>query len=284
MSPAPPRHADPSGPASADPIAGRSPWPPVRHRARVLSNRRVAEATWWLELESPEIAAASRPGQFVMIGYGVDNLAPPLLPRPFSVGWRSDDGRVGLLVRTFGSGTRRMSGLEAGDETLLLGPLGRPFRLEEDRPIQCVAGGVGLAPFLFLAGEARARGREVRLLYGERTGARVFDLDLVRRLTGGPAEVWTEDGSAGRKGLVLDGIDLTEDPLLLGCGPGAMLRALADLAARRGASLQVSVEEHMGCGVGTCQGCVVPRAGGGWAKACVEGPVFDAGALDWGVP
>jgi len=271
------------GPASADAIAGRSPWPPVRHRASVISNRQVAEATWWLELDSPEIAAASRPGQFLMIGYGVDNLAPPFLPRPFSVGWRSADGRVGLLVRAFGSGTRRMSELGAGDEALLLGPLGRPFRLEEGRPIQCVAGGVGLAPFLFLAGEARAGGHEVRLLYGERTGARVFDPDLVERLTGGPAEVWTEDGSVGRRGLVLDGIDLSDRPLLLGCGPGAMLRALADVAARRGASLQVSVEEHMGCGVGTCQGCVVPRAGGGWAKACVEGPVFDADELEWGV-
>jgi dihydroorotate dehydrogenase electron transfer subunit len=43
----------------------------------------------------------------------------------------------------------------------------------------------------------------------------------------------------------------------------------------------VSVEEHMGCGVGTCQGCVVPRANGGWARACTDGPVFDASTLAW---
>jgi len=253
----------------------------VRHRAAVLSNRPVAEATWWLELDSPEIAAGSRPGQFLMIGFGTGNLDAPFLPRPFSVGWRSDDGRVGLLVRAFGTGTRRLARLREGDDALLLGPLGRPFRLEEGRPIQCVAGGVGLAPFLFLADEAASTGREVRLVYGERTGARVFDPDLIERLTGLRAEVWTEDGTVGRRGLVLDGIDLSDDPLLLGCGPGAMLRALAGLAAREGASLQVSVEEHMGCGVGTCQGCVVPRVGGGWARACVDGPVFDASELAW---
>lgn len=263
-------------------IAGRSPWPPIRHRAPVVSNRPVAEATWWLELDSPEIAAASRPGQFLMIGFGTGNLDAPFLPRPFSVGWRSDDGRVGLLVRAFGSGTRRLSRLEAGDQVLLLGPLGRPFRPVGERPVQCVAGGVGLAPFLFLAGEWRAAGRDVRLLYGERTGARVFEPDLIERLSGVTAEVWTEDGARGRRGLVLDGIDPAAGPLLLGCGPGAMLRALAELAAGADVPLQVSVEEHMGCGVGTCQGCVVPRAGGGWAKACVEGPVFDASDLAWG--
>jgi dihydroorotate dehydrogenase electron transfer subunit len=243
----------------------------------------VAEDTWWLELDSPDIAAASRPGQFVMIGYGVDNTAPPFLPRPFSVGWRGSDGRVGILLRRFGAGTTRMARLRPGDEVLLLGPLGRPFDLEgeRERPIVCVAGGVGLAPFLFLAEEARAAGRDVRLLYGERAGGRVFDPELLERLAGGPAEVWTEDGSVGRRGLVLEGVDWSSDPLLLGCGPTLMLRALAEAAAERGVRLQVSVEEHMGCGVGTCQGCVVPRAEGGWARACTDGPVFDASALAW---
>lgn len=272
-----------TGPADS-PGNGRAPGEgpvPVRHRAPVVSNRKVAEETWWLELESPRIAAASVPGQFLMIGYGVENTAPPFLPRPFSVGWRSDDGRVGLLVRAFGAGTRRMSRLRAGDRALLLGPLGRPFRLEEDRPVLCVAGGVGLAPFIFLAREARARGRDVTLLYGERTGDRVFDPGLLEELSGGPAEVWTEDGARGRKGRVTEGIDLSRDPVLLGCGPDPMLRALARFARERGVELQVSVEEHMGCGVGTCQGCVVRGADGRWVKSCVEGPVFRASELDW---
>ena len=108
--------------------------------------------------------------------------------------------------------------------------------------------------------------------------------ELMEELASGPAEVWTEDGTLGREGLVTEGIELEDDPLLLGCGPDPMLRALADLARRRDADLQVSVEEHMGCGVGTCQGCVVRSADGRWVKSCVEGPVFDARSLDWSVP
>ncbi len=255
--------------------------PPLRRWVTVLSTRRAAAGTWWIELEAAEIAQAAAPGQFLMVGFGLTGVGAPFLPRPFSVGWRAPDGRVGLLVREFGQGTRRLGTLREGDGVLVLGPLGRPFRLTPGRPIVCVAGGVGLAPFLFLAPEARAAGHQVRLLYGERSADRVFDPALIRDLTGVEPELFTEDGSAGRRGLVIDGLDTAGDPLLLGCGPTPMLDALARFARERGVGLQVSVEEHMGCGVGTCQGCVVRGADGSWVKACTEGPVFDAGALAW---
>lgn len=253
----------------------------LRRRARVLANSPAAAETWWLELDAPEIAKAAAPGQFVMIGFGLADLDAPFLPRPFSVGWRGADGRVGLLVREFGAGTRRLAGLRAGDHVLLLGPLGRPFTLPEGRTLVCVAGGVGLAPFLFLVPEALRAGAEVRLLYGERTGDRVFDPGLVRHLTGLEPRVYTEDGTAGRRGLVLDGIAAGDGPELYGCGPTPMLVALERLARDAGLGLQVSVEEHMGCGIGTCQGCVVRSADGRWVKSCTEGPVFERRELAW---
>lgn len=274
-------------PSALEVLTGRAELPagpPRRGWAPVVDRREVAEETWWLELESPGIAAAAVPGQFLMVGYGLDDIGAPFLPRPFSVGWRSPDGRIGLLLRAFGAGTRRMAKLREGDEVLLLGPLGRPFRLDASRRTVCLAGGVGLAPFVFLAEEARRGGLEVDLVYGERSADRVFDVALLEELTSGPAQVWTEDGSLGREGRVLEGIELAGDPLLLGCGPDPMLRALAAFAREREVDLQVSVEEHMGCGVGTCQGCVVRGADGRWVKSCVEGPVFDAGDLDWSVP
>jgi dihydroorotate dehydrogenase electron transfer subunit len=274
---------------------------PCRSRARVTSRRRVADETWWIELDSPEIAAASQPGQFVMFGLGLEEPGVFLLPRPFSVAWRSEDGRVGLLLRVFGEGTRRLARLEPGEEALLLGPLGRPFRLAPGRPIECVAGGVGLAPFIFLAAELTAASAATpdtsspfRLLYGERSESSLFDPNLLGELTGVTPELFTEDGSAGRQGFVTEGIGQPVDPtgaqgadhasneaLLLACGPTPMLHAVVRLAAERGRELQVSVEEHMACGIGTCQGCVVPAADGSWIKSCVEGPVFDATELAW---
>jgi len=255
---------------------------PIRGWVEVRSIRKAAQETWWVEFHAPEIAVRAEPGQFLMVGFGLTQVGAPFLPRPFSVGWTDRaGGTVGLLIREFGAGTRRLARVQAGEQLLLLGPLGRTFRVPQGRAVVCVAGGVGLAPFLFLAAEAHASGTEVRLLYGERNAARVFDPALIRKLTGVDPIVFTEDGTAGRQGLVLDGIDLSDDPVLLGCGPTAMLNALAQLARERGSDLQVSVEEHMGCGVGTCQGCVVRGADGSWLKSCTEGPVLHAGELAW---
>jgi dihydroorotate dehydrogenase electron transfer subunit len=227
-----------------------------------------------------------------MFGLGLEEPGVFLLPRPFSVAWRSEDGRVGLLLRVFGEGTRLLAQLEPGEEALLLGPLGRPFQVEPGRPIECVAGGVGLAPFIFLAAEATAATADqaasagaapasVRLLYGERNERFLFDRDLLHELTGVTPELFTEDGSVGRRGFVTEGIEDGDEALLLACGPTPMLHAVVRLAGERGRDLQVSVEEHMACGIGTCQGCVVPGADGAWIKSCVEGPVFDATELAW---
>jgi len=254
---------------------------PARSWARVLGNRVAARDTRWVELECPDVAAAASPGQFVMMGTGLGDVAAPFLPRPFSIGARHRDGRLGFLVRQFGPGTRRISRTEPGDELLLLGPLGRPFRVAPERAALCLAGGAGLAPFLFLGAEARHAGREVRIVYGERSADRVFDPELIREITGVDPELRTEDGSLGARGLVSDDLDLGDRPQLLACGPDPMLRACAALAAEHDLPLQVSVEAHMGCGVGTCQGCVVLSATGEWIKSCTEGPVFAAAELTW---
>jgi len=254
---------------------------PVRSWGRVLENHRAAHETLWIEIDCPEVAAHASPGQFVMLGTGLGDVAAPFLPRPFSIGTRGADGRLGFLVRVFGAGTHRLSAVSPGDELLVLGPLGRPFLLPEGRRVVCLAGGVGLAPFLFVGAEARLENREVHIVYGERTGDRVFDPDLIRRITGVEPDLRTEDGSFGKRGLVIDGLDLRGEPQLLACGPDPMLRACVELADRHDLPLQVSVEEHMGCGVGTCQGCVVLSSGGEWIKSCTEGPVFDARELTW---
>ena len=243
----------------------------------------MARNTWWQEYRSPTIAAAARPGQFVMLGLGLDAPGTWLLPRPFSIGWRSNDGRIGILLRVFGRGTRALADLAPGEAALVLGPLGTDFDVDPGRLTECVAGGVGLAPFIFLAAEETAAGRDVRLVYGERNADAVFDTDLLTELTGCNPDLFTEDGSRGTPGRVTAGLDPAANSVLCACGPTPMLRALSRFAEEHGRDLRVSVEEHMGCGIGTCQGCVVRSSEGRWVKACIEGPVFHARDLDWGV-
>lgn len=256
-------------------------WCPVR------TNERVADDTYWLELVAPEIAAQAIPGQFVMVGFGPAGYAVPFLPRPNSVAAVRDD-QVGLLIRIFGEGSRRLAALRPDELVLLLGPLGTWYELGQARQVVCVAGGVGLAPFIFLprwvAGSAP--GVQLRLLYGERRAAAVFDPARLLELCGRDAEVWTEDGELGRQGQVTEGIQLDGVDLILGCGPTPMLKQLRTLAMGAEIPCQLAVEEHMACGMGTCIGCVIetvdPESGAeGYSRVCVEGPVFSAERLRW---
>lgn len=259
----------------------------IRTWCTVELNERVAEGTYWLEFLAPEIAATSDPGQFVMVGYGASGPGVPFLPRPNSVA-SALEGRIGLFIRVFGAGSRKLSTLGRGDEVLLLGPLGRGFELADARRIICVAGGVGLAPFLLLPRWAASASpdAEIRILYGERERGAVFDPDKIREIAGADAEIWTEDGSLGRAGRVTDGMELDGVDLVLGCGPTPMLKAIQRLTIEAGVPCQLAVEEHMACGVGTCIGCAIetvnPENGErGYELACISGPVFPAERLRW---
>lgn len=240
-----------------------------------------------MEFTAPEIAENVTPGQFAMIGYGLSGYAIPFLPRPNSIAL-ARGGRIGFLIRVFGQGSRRLASMRPGDSALILGPLGVGFDLGEARRVLCVAGGVGLAPFLPLPGWAGSRHPEceVRLLYGERRARAVFDPDRLQRLAGIAAEIWTEDGELGQRGPVTGGVDLSGVDLVLTCGPTPMLRAVRALALEAGVPCQVAVEEHMACGMGTCIGCVIettdPDTGAPrYERACIEGPVFPAERLRW---
>ncbi len=259
----------------------------MRAWSEVLTREQVAEDTCWLELKAPGIAAAAAPGQFVMVGFGTTGWGTPFLPRPNSVAWVGDE-RIGLLIRAYGQGSRRLVGLRPGESALLLGPLGSQFELGDADSVLCVAGGVGLAPFLFIHEWSTRSGSpvQVRLLYGERHSRAVFDPEKIRALSGLVPEIWTEDGSLGRQGRVTEGLDLEGVDLVLACGPTPMLKEVRRLALDAGVGCQLAVEEHMACGLGTCIGCAIetvdPETGEeSYSLVCTDGPVFRAERLRW---
>jgi dihydroorotate dehydrogenase electron transfer subunit len=268
------------------------------HRRRMPDNRdvplverRPLEGPYVvLSFRHPEVAHAARAGQFVMIKAGVS--ADPPLRRPFSI-LRVDrrEETFSLFLKTIGAGTRALAELRPGETAQCLGPLGRPFSapLPGLEPL-LVAGGYGIAPFRLFCEELLAHGRRARVFYGGRTAA---DLQVREPFAemGIPLVASTDDGSFGHRGRVTEPLEahLDEQPgkaQLYACGPDAMLRAVARVAERRGLPAEVSLDPWMGCGVGTCLGCVVwiqgpqePRPR--YRCACTEGPVFDAAEVVW---
>ncbi len=105
------------------------------------------------------------------------------------------------------------------------------------------------------------------------------------------AKIATDDGSMGYKGTVVDALladfhrpgtgAAPRKARLYACGPAPMLSALDNLALENSISAHLSAEQWMACGVGACQGCVLPARAGGYLRACADGPVFPQGAILW---
>ena len=252
-------------------------------KAVVVRNEEVALNTFLMELKSPSIASAAKPGQFVMlrVSGGID----PLLRRPFSICNTWDSAIMLLLYRVVGKGTRVMADTKVGSQLSLLGPLGRGFeppRAGEDCLL--VAGGMGIAPLALLA---RSIGEDIAFMTGYGTAAEIVSVEELGIETIEVA-VATEDGSAGYHGLVTGLLERAlrgkGKKIVYSCGPVAMLKMVASLCLERQVGCQVSLETVMACGVGACQGCAVP-AGPGSGRSpyhvCQDGPVFPAGSIDW---
>lgn len=254
---------------------------PALEPALVVANDRVATGVGLLVLSAPRVAARVRPGQFVhlRVARGRDFL----LRRPFSV-HRVSGERIEILYQVLGVGTREMASAAPGVEMDLIGPLGQgwvlPERLEH---ALLVAGGLGAAPLGMLAEELASAGVAITVALGAPTAERL----VARKVFDGVARrvlVATDDGSCGERGLVT----AVTEPLLgdgafdvaYVCGPEAMQRAVAEQCARAGVNCQVSLERLMACGIGACLSCMVTTRSG-LRRACVDGPVFDAGEVLW---
>jgi len=239
-----------------------------------------------LALLAPAVSQAATPGQFVMVRSAV--ALDPLLRRPFSVCRVNGDGTLEILVKVIGQGTRGLAALKVGDQVDLLGPLGHGFVMPDHGRACLVGGGIGAAPLLFLAQKLGERlpASDIQVLLGARTGAEAMALALPFRDLGLPVQLATDDGTAGHHGLVgelLAALTSGAFPTqVYACGPHPMLAAVARISTDRGWPCQVSTEAIMACGLGACLGCAVPRNGGrGYLHVCKQGPVFEAGELQW---
>jgi dihydroorotate dehydrogenase electron transfer subunit len=197
------------------------------------------------------------------------------LPRAFSV-LRARENQLHFLIEDVGPGTNRLCELEAGDELLLVGPLGNGFtRPRDGRESLLVGGGVGIAPLAIWQDEL---GVGTPALLGFRDRAHAAGAALLDN----PA-VATDDGSVGHHGLVTellqDALDERGDELeVYACGPPSMLEAVRAACTERAVPAQLALESGMACGFGACFGCVVPTRDG-YVRLCLEGPVLDAGEL-----
>lgn len=279
-------------------------------QALVMDQVNTGGNNFLLTVEAPEIARTAQPGQFVHLRAG--EYCDPLLRRPISI-CRADreKGIISLWYQVVGRGTILLSRLKTGMTLDVMGPLGKGFTRDIPsargaKKAYLIGGGMGIAPLCFLGGEL-AEKMELTGFWGARNKEQFPPPVLYPP----GSSLWaTEDGSMGHKGFVTalleerlaaakSGAKAAEKAdMLYACGPRPMLHQVNLLAQKHNLPLQVSLEAAMACGVGACLGCTCEKKGeqenqvnsgdsqgrergGGWLKACLDGPVFWAGEVKW---
>lgn len=250
----------------------------MMEEAVVVVNEYIAAGVYRLIIHAPRMAAAAQPGQFVHLK--VNNLSAPLLRRPISIAnadWSA--GTIELIYRIVGGGTAYLSGVPEGESLDCLGPLGKGFKLECERPL-LIGGGMGLAPLVYLAKTLCPR--PITVLMGGRTKEELFWEDVFAPVCD-QLQLTTDDGTAGTKGFTVDVlpelIQAGNFDQIYTCGPRPMMEQVARLANQNSIACQVSLEEYMACGLGGCLACSCAGTDGRRRKVCTEGPVFEAGEV-----
>jgi len=283
-------------------------------KAKLVYNKKVKGNYLHCVLKAPKISPGASPGQFVNIK--LNNTFEPLLRRPFSI-HRVSSSNIEILYEAVGPGTAILKEKKPQEYLDVIGSLGNGFDWQSrghQSPV-LVAGGMGVAPLFFLAeritshkvtrsvrseaqpprrGQGRCEakrslleGDKVIVLIGARTKGQILCEKEFKRL-GCDVKIATDDGSRGSQGTVTDLLKhllstMNYEPstiYIYACGPRPMLKEVAAISKRNNIPSQVSLEEHMACGIGACLGCVVNTTAG-YKRVCKDGPVFDAQEIIW---
>ena len=251
-----------------------------RYKAKVYSQSELMTDIYSLWLEIPHLVSRAHSGQFVSL---YTNDPSRLLPRPISIAdLDKENGRIRLVYRIAGEGTRQFSKLTEGDTVDVIGPLGNGYNTEAEKPL-LLGGGIGIPPMLRLAKELSEKGisrEDITVVLGYRD--KTFLLEEFEKIA--TVYVTSDTGESGIKGNVLDAVNqyhLTGD-MIYSCGPTPMLRGVQKFSKESGIKAQISLEERMACGVGACLACVCESAEiddhskVNNKRICKDGPVFYA--------
>lgn len=237
---------------------------------KITDNKKIAEKTYFMSLEG-DTSAITKPGQFINI-----KLDGFFLRRPISV-CDCENGKLSIIYKVVGNGTKEMSELPVGAELDILSGLGNGYDTSKsgDCPV-LIGGGVGVPPMYMLCKKLVSEGKKATVILGFNSEKEVFGVDEFKA-TGAEVYVTTADGSVGTKGFVTDVLKNLDYTYFYTCGPMPMFKAIESIAKTSG---QYSFEERMGCGFGTCMGCTCKTKYGN-KRICKDGPVLEREEIVW---
>lgn len=248
----------------------------------ILRNESITPVLHRMVIRAPRIAAARKPGQFVIVRAAEGEERIPLTIADAA----PSAGTITLYVQAVGASTRYIVSIPAGGFFRdVSGPLGMPTHIEKWGRVACVGGGVGTAVLFPLAKALAEAGNDITTIIGGRSAPLIILKDELAVFSK-QVLITTEDGSLGRKGFVtMELSDMMANPdtcpmAVFAIGPVPMMKAVAELTRPQGIPTIVSLNPIMIDGTGMCGGCRV-LVDGETRFACVNGPEFDAHKVDF---
>jgi len=247
---------------------------------KILDKKRLNPQVTFMKLEAPHVVENAKPGQFIVIKIDEKGERIPLT----IVNNNIDEGTVSIVFQEIGKTTKRLATLEIENEVMdIIGPLGRPTHIEKFGKMLCVGGGVGTAEIYPVARAFKDVGNEITSIIGARDKDLLLFVDEMKLLSS-RLYITTDDGSAGRKGLVTDVLEelLKKESfsLVYAVGPVLMMKRVADVTKNYNIKTVVSLNANMVDATGMCGTCRV-KVGGKTKFTCVDGPDFDAHQVDF---
>ena len=247
---------------------------------KIISKRFFSDNVAELVVEAPLIARSRRAGHFVIIRVDDHSERVPLTIADADI----EKGTITLVVQQIGVSTHKLLALEPGDSIHdVVGPLGRATRIENYGTVVCACGGVGAAPMLPIAEALKKAGNKVITVLA----ARNKDLLILQEELAKWSDeviIMTDDGSAGQQGVVTVGVEqvINREKVdkCITIGPAIMMKFVALTTAKYNIPTEASLNTIMVDGTGMCGACRV-TVGGKTKFVCVDGPEFDAHAVDW---
>ncbi len=249
---------------------------------RIVSRRELAPEVYQVVVTAPLIAAERQPGQFVIVQ--VDEAWGERIPLTIADA-DITQGTITLIFQSVGRTTHLLAEKGVGESVpAILGPLGKPTKLERFGRVVCVGGGIGVAPLRPIAAALKEMGNHVTVVMGARQRQLVI-LEPEMRAFADEVVVCTDDGSYGRKALVTEPLrELCEaappPDCVVAIGPPIMMKFCAETTRPFGIKTIVSLNTIMIDGTGMCGGCRV-TVGGETRFVCVDGPEFDGHEVDF---
>jgi NAD(P)H-flavin reductase len=249
--------------------------------AKILKRERLVPNIHLIEVHAPEIAAKSKPGQFVIIMPDERGERIPLT----IADWDREKGSVTSIFMVVGTSTHKLSYLKAGDEVpVFVGPLGKPSEIEKFGTVLCAGGCFGIAAIYPIARALKEAGNKIIILLDVKANYLLYWEDRFRDLAD-QFFISARDSYFDCKDYVpktLRSIIKKEKKIdrVVSIGCTYLMYTCSEATRSHGISTVVSLNPIMVDGTGMCGACRV-TVGGKTKFACVDGPDFDGHLVDW---